>query len=71
MEGAYGKSSQRYAKVAEEEADYGVMTAKQLNQKVEQMEQQMYQHAQNIEFEETANMRDKIKKLEEAQLGIN
>jgi excinuclease ABC subunit B len=71
MEGAYGKSSQRYAKVAEEEAEYGELTVKQLNKKVEQMEQQMYQHAQNLEFEEAANMRDKIKKLEEAQLGIN
>jgi len=37
MEGAYGKSSQRYAKVAEEEVEYGVMTVKQLNKKVEQM----------------------------------
>ncbi|MCK5644264.1 MAG: UvrB/UvrC motif-containing protein, partial [Gammaproteobacteria bacterium] len=71
MEGAYGKSSQRYAKVAEEEAEYGALTAKQLNKKVEQMEQQMYKHAQNLEFEEAANMRDKIKKLEEAQLGLN
>jgi len=71
MEGAYGKSSQRYAKVAEEEVEYGVMTVKQLNKKVEQMEQQMYQYAQNLEFEEAANMRDKIKKLEEAQLGLN
>jgi len=37
---------------------------------VEQMEQQMYKHAQNLEFEEAANMRDKIKRLEEGQLGL-
>ena len=71
MEGAYGKSSQRDAKVAEEAAEYGELTAKELNKKVAELEQEMYKHAQNLEFEEAANIRDKIKKLEESQLGIN
>ena len=70
MNGVYSNTAKREAKIAEEDAEYGVLTNKELNKRVEQMEQQMYKHAQNLEFEEAANMRDKIKKLEEAQLGI-
>lgn len=71
MNGVYSNTAKREAKIAEEQAEYGVLTNKELNKKVQQMEQEMYKHAQNLEFEEAANMRDKIKKLEESQLGIN
>lgn len=71
MEGAYGSSTQRYNKIAEEQAEYEAMTPKILAKKIVQLEQEMYKHAQNLEFEEAANIRDKIKNLEEGQLGIN
>lgn len=70
MDGAYSNAAKRYAKVAEEQAEYKDLTAKEFQKKVEQLEQQMYKHAQNLEFEEAANIRDKIKKFEEGQLGI-
>ena len=38
---------------------------------VAELEQEMYKHAQNLEFEEAANVRDKIKKFEAGQLGLN
>ena len=71
MDGAYSNAAKRYAKVAEEQAEYEGLTTKQFKKKVEQLEQEMYKHAQNLEFEEAANIRDKIKKFEEGQLGIN
>ena len=73
MEGAYGKHAEQYSeasKVAEDEADYAEMDDKAFKKLLEQLEQQMYRHAQNLEFEEAANIRDKIKKMEASQLGI-
>ena len=71
MDGAYSNSAKRYAKIAEEQAEYEGLTSKEFKKKVAELEQEMYKHAQNLEFEEAANIRDKIKKFEEAQLGLN
>jgi len=71
MDGAYSNSAKRYAKIAEEQAEYEGLTSKEFKKKVAELEQEMYKHAQNLEFEEAANIRDKIKKFEEGQLGIN
>ena len=68
MEGAYpgGQvNAKRYAKVAEEEAEYARMTPKQMAKRVRQLEEQMYRHAQNLEFEEAARIRDQIKSLQD------
>ncbi len=73
MEGAYASShgdAKKYAKVAEEVLEYASMSAPELNKKVKQLEQQMYQHAQNLEFEEAAQLRDKIKRVQEAGMGL-
>ena len=70
MDGAYSNSAKRYAKIAEEQAEYEGLTTKEFKKKVAELEQQMYKHAQNLEFEDAANIRDKIKKFEEGQLGI-
>jgi len=50
--------------------EYATMTASELNKKVKQLEQQMYEHAQNLEFEEAAQLRDKIKRVQEAGMGL-
>ena len=42
----------------------------EFKKKLAEPEQEMYKHAQDLEFEEAANIRDKIKKFEEGQLGI-
>jgi len=71
MEAAYpgGKMSpKRYAKVAEEEADYAALTPQQLARRLSEMEEQMYEHARNLEFEEAAKVRDQIRHLREMGL---
>jgi excinuclease ABC subunit B len=36
--------------------------------RIHQLEEQMYRHAQNLEFEEAAHIRDQIKSLQERGL---
>ncbi len=53
------------SKVAEFPADYkAVMTPKQAGKKLKQLEDAMYQHAKNLEFEQAAKIRDEIKVLQ-------
>jgi len=71
MEGAHAGapvSPKRYAKVAEVEAEYAAMTPQQMAKRLKGLEKQMYQHAQDMEFEEAAQVRDQIKALQE--LGV-
>ncbi|MFL1801148.1 excinuclease ABC subunit UvrB [Plesiomonas shigelloides] len=53
-------------KVAESEASYQVHSPAEAEQKMRELEQQMYQHAQNLEFEEAAAIRDQLQALREA-----
>ncbi len=72
MEGAYPgapQTAQEYAKAAEEMAEYEAMTPAKLAKKIKDLEQQMFKHAQNLEFEEAARVRDEIKHLEERHFG--
>ncbi|MEJ2466259.1 MAG: excinuclease ABC subunit UvrB [Candidatus Thiodiazotropha sp.] len=71
MEGAYPgaqMNAKRYAKVAEEELEYAELTPKQMAKRLRQLEDQMYRHAQDLEFEEAAKVRDQIKSLQERGL---
>jgi len=56
-------------RVAEEPADYGPLDPAQALAKIKALEQQMYQHARDLEFEDAARLRDKIRRLKEASLG--
>jgi len=64
-------------KVAEQHAGYKVdeqgelhmMTTKEIDNKIEQLEKTMYIHAQNLEFEQAAAMRDDIARLRTQQLS--
>lgn len=51
------------AKVAEESAAYQVLTPQQLEKEISKLEAAMYQHAQNLEFELSAQKRDEIHQL--------
>ncbi|WP_455204392.1 excinuclease ABC subunit UvrB [Kaarinaea lacus] len=72
MEGAYspykGKAKE-FAKVAEETIEYASMSQKQLKKKLKQLEEQMFKHAQNLEFEQAAKLRDEIKHIEHIVFG--
>jgi len=73
MEGAYSTgrlSSRAYAKVAEELASYAHLTPEQLAKRITALEEQMYHHAQNLEFEEAARIRDDISQLRQRGLSI-
>lgn len=60
---------QYIAKVAEEQARYAAMTPKQLAKRLQQMEQAMYRHAQNLEFEEASQLRDEMQHIRSIALG--
>jgi excinuclease ABC subunit B len=57
------------AKVAEEQAEYAALTPQQLAKRINQIEQAMYKHAQNLEFEEAAKLRDELEHLRKVALG--
>ncbi|MEZ8106117.1 excinuclease ABC subunit UvrB [Vibrio cortegadensis] len=51
------------SKVAESSAAYEVLSPQQLDKAISKLEGEMYQHAQNLEFELAATKRDEIEKL--------
>jgi excinuclease ABC subunit B len=63
-------SSQRYLKVAEEQAKFEVFTPQQLSKKIKVLEDKMYQHAKNLEFEQAAGCRDEIRTIQNGMIGI-
>ncbi|MEH6543864.1 MAG: excinuclease ABC subunit UvrB [Porticoccaceae bacterium] len=73
MEGAVlmGRRKQKFDKVAEARADYGVLADKAsdspaaMAKLMRVMEDKMNQHAQNLEFEDAARVRDDIKEFKE------
>ncbi len=56
--------AREYARVAETQAEYAALTPKQMAKKIQELEKQMYQHAQDLEFEEAAQVRDQIRTLQ-------
>ena len=75
MEGAYAGSgkNKRGLKVAEGRARYGIqdepVAIGDIAKELKRLEEQMYQHARNLEFEEAAQVRDQIGKLRERSLA--
>jgi excinuclease ABC subunit B len=56
-------------KVAEGGEEYSVLDPAQVAAKLKALEQRMYQHARDLEFEEAARVRDQIRKLKDASLA--
>lgn len=63
-----GSKSSRSRAVAEPAADYGALNPQQTAGMLKKLEAQMYKHAQNLEFEEAARLRDQIHQLREQVL---
>jgi excinuclease ABC subunit B len=55
-------------RVAEEPADYRMLEPAEVASRLKALEQKMYQHARDLEFEDAARVRDQIKKLRDASL---
>jgi excinuclease ABC subunit B len=63
------KGKGRVAAVAEERVDYAALDASQIAAKLKQLEDRMYKHARDLEFEDAARVRDQIRKLKDASLA--
>ena len=73
LEGAYDSSKTRGRKrdrVAEPEADFAAHTPESALKAIQKLEEEMYQHARNLEFEEAARLRDQIQKLKALGLEL-
>nr|WP_229854674.1 excinuclease ABC subunit UvrB [Thalassotalea marina] len=57
------------ARAAEPQGLYKVMSVDEIDDKVKSLEKQMLEHAQNLEFEQAAAIRDEITKLRQQQLS--
>ena len=71
MQGAYDDTSRRgrrYARVAEAGGKYANVTVENLGKAVEELEKKMFKHAELLEFEEAAGVRDQIRKLKDRVL---
>ncbi|MEP6898269.1 MAG: excinuclease ABC subunit UvrB [Rhodanobacter sp.] len=62
------KSTRSSRAVAEQAADYAGLSAPQAASMLKKLEAQMYKHAQNLEFEDAARLRDQIHQLREQAL---
>jgi excinuclease ABC subunit B len=51
-------------KVAEQEAAWAALNPQQMARKLKELEKQMIEHARNLEFEEAARIRDRIRELQ-------
>lgn len=73
MEGAYVDGTAPYRKLdrlPEESVAYAAMPIDTLLRKVKQLEEKMYRHARDLEFEEAAGIRDEIKRIQSYGLGL-
>ncbi|WP_045739126.1 excinuclease ABC subunit UvrB [Xanthomonas sp. MUS 060] len=61
-----GKGKAR--RVAEESLDYRTLEPAEIATRLKALEQKMYQHARDLEFEDAARVRDQMKKLRDASL---
>jgi excinuclease ABC subunit B len=62
--GSGGSRQVAKLQIAEAAAEYKALPPKQQAKKIKELEEKMYRHAQNLEFELAAQVRDELKKLE-------
>ena len=72
MEGARsaGRSRGRIRTAGEPAPDYANLSTEQVVQRLKKLEQKMYRHARDLEFEEAARVRDEIDQLRHFGLGL-
>jgi excinuclease ABC subunit B len=62
-------AADKLSKVAEKTASYELLSTKEIDEKINELEKTMLAHAKNLEFEQAASLRDDISKLREQQLA--
>ena len=74
MEGAYANTARskgnKRANVADTAADYRALTPDQALKQLKKLEDKMFQHAKNLEFEQAAAARDQISQLRAQVFGL-
>ncbi|WP_067562407.1 excinuclease ABC subunit UvrB [Halofilum ochraceum] len=73
MEGAHAGAPgtpERYAKVAESAEKYQSKSPKELAKEIDRLEKEMFDAAQNLEFERAAQLRDEVQQLRDHALGV-
>lgn len=73
MEGAYRadlKAPKEYARVAEEVLEYAALPPERAAKVLQQLERKMYKHAENLEFEEAAKLRDQIQQIRDRLFNL-
>ena len=70
MQGAHEESRKpgRRRRVAEDRAEYADVTPETLGKAITEMEKKMFKHAEQLEFEEAARVRDQMSRLKERVL---
>jgi len=63
-----GKSGRGRSAVADDGAQYAALSSSEASSMIKKLEAQMYKHAENLEFEDAARLRDKIGKLRDQAL---
>ena len=74
LEGAHLEketAARKFRKVADSPAEYQALSPELLMKKISRLEEQMYQHARDLEFEEAARLRDEINRLKMDGLGLS
>jgi len=74
MEGAHAGAPgtpERYAKAAEQAEQYQSKSPRELAKEIDRLEKKMFEHAQNLDFEEAARLRDEVHKLRERAFGVD
>ena len=74
MEGARAEPGEtrgrgKARKVAEPAEDYAALSPAQVAGRIRQLEQAMYQHARDLEFEQAAKVRDQLRRLKDESLA--
>ena len=67
--GSSSSNKNQLSEVAEAQAANALLSTREIDKKVKQLEEEMYKHAQNLEFEAAAAIRDDIAMLRTQQLS--
>ena len=62
-------TAEHFAEVAERQAEYSARSPKEVAREIERLEKKMLDHAQNLEFEEAARLRDQVHQLRAHTFG--
>lgn len=70
MEATYGKEISTRVAAKQDKVAYEALSPEALEKKIKAVENQMYTHAKNLEFEKAAQLRDELKRLNEQRYGV-